>query len=96
MVKKRLWNFAGFTERIPRSVYRNSLNTRLMNAQNEVEDLKDQEDAIYREIGKLAFDQRLDGFTEQESRLEKIRFDIKEAEANLESLKKSDSVAAAN
>jgi len=58
-------------------------NVILMNAQNEINDLKNQEEAVYTEIGKLAWAQNPGAFPEQKNRLELIRQNLSAAEAKL-------------
>jgi len=61
-------------------------DVQLMNAQNEVGDLKAQETALYTEIGKLAFEQQPDAFPAQANKIRLIRTNLAEAEARLNSL----------
>ena len=58
-------------------------NVIMMNAQNEVNELKTQESAVYIEIGKLAYTQNPDAFPEQKNRLQLIKASLSAAEAKL-------------
>lgn len=55
----------------------------LMNAQNEVQDLKNQETEVYTEIGKLVFQQHPDAFPAQANKLQLIQANLAEAEGKL-------------
>lgn len=58
-------------------------NVILMNAQNEVNDLKNQETAVYTEIGRLAYAQNPDAFPEQKNKLQLIGANLSAAEAKM-------------
>lgn len=58
-------------------------NVVLLNAQTEVSALKNQEEAIYTEIGKLAYAQNPDAFPEQNNKLQLIKANLSAAEAKL-------------
>jgi hypothetical protein len=56
----------------------------LMNAQNQVNDLKEQETAVYTEIGKLAYGQNPDAFPAQANKLQLIQANLAEAQSALD------------
>ena len=58
-------------------------NVILLNAQTEVSELKNQEQAVYLEIGKLAYARNPDDFPEQKSKLQLIKANLSAAEAKL-------------
>ena len=58
---------------------------KLMNAQTQVNDLKEQEAAVYTEIGKLAYSQNPAAFPAQDNKLKLIQANLAEAEAALNS-----------
>jgi formate dehydrogenase maturation protein FdhE len=58
-------------------------NVILMNAQNEISELKNQESAVYIEIGQLAFQKNPDAFPEQKNRLMLIQANLAAAENKL-------------
>ena len=58
---------------------------KLMNAKNEVNDLKAQESAVYLEIGKLACRQNPEAFPEQTNKLRLIQDRLAEVEEKLKS-----------
>ena len=58
-------------------------NVILMNAQNELSDLKAQESAVYIEIGKLAYAQNPNAFPEQKNKLQLIQANLSAADAKL-------------
>jgi ribosomal protein L40E len=58
-------------------------NVMLMNAQNEVNDLKTQESTVFMEIGKLAYAQNPGAFPEQRNKLELIQANLSAAESKL-------------
>ncbi|MCL2882548.1 MAG: zinc-ribbon domain-containing protein [Coriobacteriia bacterium] len=57
---------------------------KLMNAQNQLNDLKEQEATTYTEIGKQAFAQNPDAFPAQADKLRLIQANIAEAQAALD------------
>ncbi len=58
-------------------------NVIMMNAQTEVSDLKAQQEAVYIEIGKLAWAQNPNAYPEQKNRLQLIEANLSAAEAKL-------------
>ena len=58
-------------------------NVMMMNAQNEVSDLKTQEEAVYVEIGRLAYVQNPNAFPEQKNKLQLIQANLSAAEQKL-------------
>jgi len=56
---------------------------KLMNAQTQVSDLRAQEEAVYTEIGRLAYQQNPAAFPAQQSKLQLIQANLAEAEAAL-------------
>ena len=58
---------------------------KLMNAQNQLNDLKEQESAVYTEIGRLAYGQNPDAFPAQSNKLRLLQANIADAEAALNS-----------
>ena len=60
-------------------------NVKLMNAQNQVNDLKQQAEAVYTEIGRLAYQQNPDAFPAQANKLRLIEANLRDAEAALNS-----------
>ena len=59
---------------------------KLMNAQNQINDLKEQEAAVYGEIGKLAYSQNPGAFPAQANKLQLIQANLAEAQAALDQL----------
>jgi membrane protease subunit (stomatin/prohibitin family) len=58
-------------------------NVIMLNAQTEVSDLKNQEEAVYTEIGRLAYAQNPDAFPAQKTKLQLIGANLSAAEAKL-------------
>jgi len=56
---------------------------KLMNAQSQVNDLKEQETAVYTEIGKLAYQQNPGAFPTQQSKLQLIQTNLADAQSAL-------------
>jgi ribosomal protein L40E len=68
-------------------------NVKLMNAQNEVNDLKDQESAVYMEIGKLAYEKNPGAFPDQSNNLQLIQSNLAAAQAKLNDLQQAKQAA---
>jgi len=58
-------------------------NVQLMNIQNEVNELTEQQDALYAEIGKAAFQQHPEAFSAQADRLRLIQANLTDAQNRL-------------
>lgn len=59
-------------------------NVQLMNAQTEVSELKQQEDAVYAEIGRAAYGQNPGAYPAQADKLRLIQANLAEAQAALD------------
>ena len=57
---------------------------KMMNVQNQVNDLKAQEEAVYTEIGRLAYEQNPGAFPVQQNKLQLIGANLAEAQAALD------------
>jgi predicted amidophosphoribosyltransferase len=70
-------------------------NVKLMTAQAQIKDLKDQEDAIFAEIGRTAYAQNPGAFAAQASKLALIQANLTQAEASLAEANQAQEVAQA-
>lgn len=77
--------FGGLMKGLSSFMPQDDPNVKLMNSQNEVNDLKTQESEVFTEIGKLAFDQNPEAFPTQANKLRLIQANLMEAEAKLKS-----------
>jgi len=68
-------------------------NVKLMNAQNQVEELKKQEAEVFAEIGKLAFEQNPDAFPAQANKVRLIQANLAEAQSGLDDQAKAKQAA---
>lgn len=68
-------------------------DVKIMNTQTEVNDLKEQESAVYMEIGKLAYEKNPGAFPEQSNSLKLIQSNLTAAEAKLLSLQQAKTAA---
>lgn len=68
-------------------------NVKIMNGQNEVNSLKEQESAVYTEIGKLAYEKNPGAFPEQSNNLKLIQSNLAAAQAKLLALQQAKTAA---
>ena len=78
-----LGNLGGLMKGLSGFMPQDDPQVQLMNAQSQVNDLKEQETALYAEIGKLAYQQNPGGFPAQATKLQLVQANLAEAEAAL-------------